>query len=69
MSRKACTCTLLNELNTYLAPRADLPSYRRAVDTSGQNLAWLRKCARAGRLELPERIGELVHMDIKELVA
>jgi hypothetical protein len=50
MSRKACTCTLLNELNTYLATREDLPSYRRAVDTSGQNLAWLRKCARAGRL-------------------
>ena len=42
MSRKACTCTLLNERNTYLATREDLPSYRRAVDTSGQNLAWLR---------------------------
>lgn len=59
--------TLLEELNTLLA-KSDLkiPSHFKEVHFSGKNLKWLRKNF-INKEETPERIKELLRMNINEL--
>lgn len=58
----------INQWLEYVAQELELPSHRREVARSGQNLEWLRKSVRKGYIPATDDIKALLAMDFKDLL-
>lgn len=66
----AASVSLLDELNRLLIENGDrlsIPDFRRTVHRTGENLQWLRKALKR-HSDAPERLVELVKLNINELI-